>query len=296
MVTYQNENKPSGITLNEILTILPEEYNQWTICLNNGENGLSETLYNQDIENAKSLMRHLSYKKDMKKSSSFRVIHTKYCLQFIGLHRENRYDNWLFIGAFENNGVKSENGHEYYNLTKIDRFSHFEERLIIEYKKHQGDKQAKLNIRNIETINVFELLPVRYVNRTRIFPGFKNFTIDFSELADIINCNVTNWRSILSPVQCIYAITDSKGKKVYVGSTYGSKGIWQRWSCYVETNGHGGDVELKKLIDDNPRYAYDYFTFSILEYFYDNDPEQILKRESKWKDILQTRILGYNKN
>ena len=63
------QKEPRGIALNEILTIPPEEYDQWTICLNNGENGLSETLYSQDFENTKSIMRHLSYKKDLKKTT-----------------------------------------------------------------------------------------------------------------------------------------------------------------------------------------------------------------------------------
>lgn len=293
MAEYENRNK---IKLNEVICILPEEYDQWTICLNKGEDNLPETLYSTDSINEDRIMKRISYKKNMAKKSSFRRIDTKYCLQFIGLHQSNRSDDWLFLGAFENCGFKEENGHEYYILKKIDRFSHFEERLIIKYKKHQGDKQAKLNINNIETMGVFEILPVRYVNRSRPFPGFKNFTIRFSELSDIIKSNVLNWRELLEEVQCVYAITDDKEKKVYVGGTYGSGGIWQRWLCYVETNGHGGDVELAKLIEKHPRHAYDHFIFSILEYFYDYDEKQIMDRENAWKEILQTRVLGYNKN
>ena len=285
------------ISLNNVLNIMPEEYCHWTICLNRGEEGLSESLVNSDSINRIKLMQHFSYKKAPFKTQSFRVIHTKYCLQFLGLGNARRYEDWLFMGAFEVTGtIIGDGGHEYYNLKKVDRFSQFAERLIIKYKKHQGDKQAKLNIKKIESISVLEILPVRYINRERPFPGFKNFSIRFDELADIINNNVISWRDRLSSVQCIYAITDDMEKKVYVGSTYGAAGIWQRWSSYVDTNGHGGDVELEKIIKIDSHYAYDHFTFSILEYFYDSDEKTIIGRESKWKELLQTRILGYNKN
>ena len=55
-------------------------------------------------------------------------------------------------------------------------------------------------------------------------------------------------------------------------------------------------MELKKLIDKDPNYAYDNFVFSILEYFYDANDNEIHKREDKWKEILQSKSLGYNKN
>ena len=90
--------------------------------------------------------------------------------------------------------------------------------------------------------------------------------------------------------------SDLKEKKIYIGSTYGFDGIWQRWSDYVRTNGHGGDKELKEIIEKQPEYAFENFTFSILEYFYDEDRDYILSRETKWKELLQTRVLGYNAN
>ena len=241
-------------------------------------------------------MWHISYKKNSEKHSSFRVINTKYCLQFIRLGNEARYEDWLFLGAFENCGITKKDGHERYELKRISRFENFAERLIISYKKHQGDKQAKLNIKTIETLEVLEVLPQIYNNRVRPFPGYKDFRIEFSELAEIINDNIGNWFEHLSKVQCIYAITDKKDKKIYIGSTYGFSGIWQRWARYVETRGHGEDQELKAIIEENPNYAFENFTFSILEYFYDESKEYILSRENKWKELLQTRSLGYNAN
>ena len=288
-----------SIKLNELIKISKEEYNDWTICLNRGESDFSETLNTDNMENYYRIMRHISYKKGLSQSKSFRVIHTKYCLQFVGLHNDKRYSNWLFLGAFEvGEKITNDDGHESYEMKKMDCYSNFDERLVIEYKKHQGDKQAKLNIKNIESIDVFELLSDKYVKLDKEFPGYKNFSCTFAELASKIRNNSTKWRDSLSAVKCIYAITDTNEdeKKIYVGGTYGEGGVWQRWSSYVYTNGHGGNVQLKELIDKDPQYAYKHFRFSILEYFYDPTRKEIEERENAWKVILQARDLGYNEN
>ena len=62
------------------------------------------------------------------------------------------------------------------------------------------------------------------------------------------------WRDKLSACNCIYVISDSNTGKLYVGSTYNSRGIWGRWEEYAKT-GHGGDVELKKLLAEDPNYG-----------------------------------------
>ena len=288
-----------SIKLNEILKLSEEEYKDWTLCLNQESTGIPESLNSKDQKNNDIIMQCISYKKDPDKRSSFRIIYTKYCLQFIRLGIEGRNEDWLFLGAFEKHDPTIKKaGHEFYNLKKIPRFENFAERLVIRYKKHQGDKQAKLKIEMIESLEVLEILPQIYINRYMPFPGYKNFKIEFRELAEIINNNVGNWRELLSKIQCIYAITDKKEKKIYVGSTYGKNGVWQRWSCYVETNGHGGDKQLKAIIEKDQNYAYENFIFSILEYFYETDKDLIIKREVEWKELLQARDLdlGYNEN
>lgn len=204
-----------SIKLNEILKLSEEEYRDWTLCLNQESNGTPESLNSTDQKNNERIMRCISYKKDPNKRNSFRCIYTKYCLQFIRLGNEKRNEDWLFLGAFEKHDptIKSESGDERYDLKKIPRFENFAERLVIRYKKHQGDKQAKLKISMIESLEVLEILPQIYIKRYKPFPEYKNFKIEFRELAEIINNNVTNWREPLSKIQCIYAITDKKEKK-----------------------------------------------------------------------------------
>lgn len=52
-------------------------------------------------------MQHISWKKSAGAKSSFRQIYTKYCLEFIRLDKDSKYDEWLFLGAFKNDGIIS---------------------------------------------------------------------------------------------------------------------------------------------------------------------------------------------
>lgn len=284
-----------AIKLNEILNLTTDEYSEWTVCLNNAN---SEGIYSFE-QNKARLMEHISWHKTAGKRLAFRSIWTTYCLQFIRLDKDSKYDQWLFLGAFEVDGIITyENGHQIYNLKPIDRFQNFAERLIIQYQKIQGPKQAKISTSLIETIDVVKILEKKYIRVDRKFEGYDHVSLPFSELKDIINSNVDNWRELLWNVNCVYLITDTSNGKLYVGSTYGKDGIWQRWSTYVATNGTGGNKELVQLIKDDPDYAIKYFQFSILEVFLNQDSnnEHIREREIYWKKVLDSKNHGYNDN
>ena len=141
-----------AIKLNEILNLTTDEYSEWTVCLNNAN---SEGIYSFE-QNKARLMEHISWHKTAGKRLAFRSIWTKYCLQFIRLDKDSKYDQWLFLGAFEVDGIITyENGHQIYNLKPIDRFQNFAERLIVKYQKIQGPKARK---HIIETIICLEYL------------------------------------------------------------------------------------------------------------------------------------------
>lgn len=284
-----------NIKLKEILNISIEEYKDWTICLNNAN---SEEIYSFE-QNQKRLMEHISWHKTAGNKMAFRNILTKYCLQFIRLDKDSKYDQWLFLGAFEVGDIITYDcGHQIYNLKPIERFQNFVEKLIIKYQKKQGPKQAKIPISLIEDIEIVKVLEKPYVRIDKKFEGYDHVSISFKELKNIINSNVDNWRELLWNVNCIYVITDKSNGKLYIGSTYGKDGIWQRWATYVNTNGTGGDKELIKLIKNDPDYAVKYFQFSILEVFLNQDSnnEQIREREIYWKNVLDSKNHGYNDN
>ena len=105
-----------------------------------------------------------------------------------------------------------------------------------------------------------------------------------------------SWRTALSSVAGVYLISDTVSGKFYVGSAYGEGGIWSRWSEYAD-DGHGGNVELKKLLADEGIKYSENFRYSILEIADLHDSQDtILQRESHWKDILMSRIYGLNAN
>ena len=178
----RKEGQKMAIKLNQIIRIDSSEFRDWSICLNNAPN---EGIYSFE-DNRDRLLEHISWKKGSDSKMSFRNIYTKYCLQFIRLDKDLKWDNWLFLGAFENKGVKTfEDGHEVYDLHPIERFSEFRDRLVVYYKKKQGPKQAKLDISHIESIEVEQILEKPYIQTMRPFPGYNNVSLPFSELNSV---------------------------------------------------------------------------------------------------------------
>jgi hypothetical protein len=129
------------------------------------------------------------------------------------------------------------------------------------------------------------------------FPGYKSILLSYRNLQTVIHESNPSWRSALSSVAGVYLITDTSDGALYVGSAYGGKGIWQRWIAYAE-NGHGGNKEIKRLLNDKGCSNAKHFQFSLLEVCdLDSAKEYVIKREAHWKEVLKTREFGgLNKN
>lgn len=128
------------------------------------------------------------------------------------------------------------------------------------------------------------------------FPGFNSVCVSFQKLQIIIEQQIQSWYGALSNIKGVYLIADTKAGKLYVGSATGDSGIWQRWSSYV-TSGHGGNKELRALFKSKPTDYCSHFQYSILEIADSHaSDDYILKRESYWKDVLMSRVHGYNSN
>ena len=295
------------IVINDLLRLDAPE--KWTICLNNEEKekkACSLLDPNESNENKVRLKEHISWKQTADKKTAFRIIDTLWCLQFLRI--EGSADRWLFLGAFERKDqvIQLQDGSTVYDLQRMEDLSinKYSERLIVRYKKKQGPKGAKISWAEYETMEVLELLPDIYRSVIKPFPGYDNVSLPFSEMKTIFGTPFRNWQEALSIFNGIYVITNTAQGKLYVGSTYGKEGIWQRWSNYVETDGSGGDVELEELIKKKGRdYAEKFFQFTLLETFPNTANEErnrkyILERETYWKKALKAReeSLGYNKN
>ena len=297
-------NEENRIMINELFRL--EDPENWTVCLNNDikdTNVYSLLDPNVSDESKNRLVEHISWKQGLDAQHAFRKIYTPSCLQFLRL--EGSSDRWLFLGSFDIVGEKLYKGKSegtIYDLhRREDVLLKYSERLIVRYKKKQGPKAAKINWNEYLTMEIVELLPDIYNSVNTPFPGYDKVCLPFSKMKTIFLTPYRNWQEFLSGVHGIYVITDTNLGKLYVGSTYGDDGVWQRWSNYVKTNGHGGDVQLKELIEKDNSYAEQYFQFTLLEIFPNTaqqrkNKDNILERENYWKEAFKTRVLGYNSN
>lgn len=131
----------------------------------------------------------------------------------------------------------------------------------------------------MEELEVIEILSTAYDGDE--FPGYENIRLSFSQLETIIRNKRSGWLDALRNQKAVYLITDTSNGKMYVGSATAQYGmLLQRWTNYID-NGHGGNVELKHIVDTK---GFDYikanFQYSVLEnYNARMDDNYILSRQ-----------------
>lgn len=206
----------------------------------------------------------------------------------IGFIKLDNNDLWLLfhVGRITKdlnkfNGV----GYEYEVLSDYEKYFG---RLIIKFK-NKAQTMIRLANSVIDECEVVQILPDTFDND--IFPGYDKVNVTWDEMSRVITKE--GWKTALQNQKGVYLITDTSNGKMYVGSAYGENMILGRWQSYVRT-GHGGNIELKKM---NFEHMKNNFKYSILDIFKSTiDDQTILRRESWWKGVLQTREFGYNMN
>ena len=210
----------------------------------------------------------------------------KYIVSFLG--EEGTRSRFLGVYLIEETITNDPLTKFYYRMIEVKGFESLKERVVIDWGK--GTLAYVQGIHNEK--EVIEIVP----GFENSFPGYPNVILKFSELKNIINRGYPEWKRMLSAVNCIYSILDNKTGKIYIGSTYNRQGIWGRWEVYVQTNGHGNNVSLEKLIESDPKYA-DNFTYSILHILPINiSDDQAIKEESLFKKKLGAISFGYCNN
>jgi hypothetical protein len=118
-----------------------------------------------------------------------------------------------------------------------------------------------------------------------IFPGFSSFMC----LLSAVDTLPQSWLVALASTRGIYLLTCPRTKEQYVGSATGAMGFVGRWRDYA-LSGHGGNIALKG------RDASDY-QISILETVGSSATEaEVSGLETRWKNKLQSREMGLNRN
>lgn len=178
-----------------------------------------------------------------------------------------------------------------YEGEELEEYKKYFGRVIIHYHKREQRSTRNFDLIYNDLI-VSEVLPDKFDGDE--FPGYSKVCLSFSQLHSIISKNKRSWIAALENQKAVYLITDKLNGKLYVGSATSDRGmLLARWSSYAN-NGHGGNVELKKIPKD---YIQANFQYSILENYNANVADNIiLERESWWKETLQSRKFGYNSN
>ena len=169
----------------------------------------------------------------------------------------------------------------WYKLDEIEEFSNLRQRLIVQWKSTRGWVQKK-------DLDIYEILPpVKVIP----FPGYQDVLLSFEDLKHIYNNPRAHkdWKAALEANAGIYRIVDMTSGEIYIGSAYGSEGVWGRWSIYAK-NGHGGNKLLK------PRDPND-FQWSIVRTVSRSMSERdVIKIESFEKLKHGSRVHGLNDN
>ena len=205
------------------------------------------------------------------------------------------YDTWLLttikrvtkeLGVYD--GIN-------YEGEELEEYRQYYGRVIIKYHK-TAQTQGMFYSTVQKDLEVLQLLPAAFDGEE--FPGYDNVRLSYLQLAAIIQRRKQSWVAALENQKAVYLITDTSNGKLYVGSATSDKGmLLARWSSYVE-NGHGFNKELIALVREKGlEYVQQYFQYSILENYNARiDDHVVLKRESWWKETLQSRKFGYNDN
>ena len=182
-----------------------------------------------------------------------------------------------------------------YEGEELDEYRQYYGRVIIKYHK-TVQTQGMYYPTVCDDLEVLQLLPTTFDGDE--FPGYDNVRLSYAQLSSILERRKQSWIAALENQKAVYLITDTYNGKLYVGSATSNNGmLLQRWSNYV-ANGHGGNKELVALVKEKGfDYVKQYFQYSILEnYNAKIDDHVVLKRESWWKEALQSRQFGYNSN
>lgn len=208
-----------------------------------------------------------------------------------------------FVATYIINGSVEKSQTVEFDMCRMTDFSSLEGRLVVSWigdrRVYQywtrGNKGDKLNDKYVI------LIDDGLKRNNQKFISYQDVVLSYDDLCHVVEDK--EWINKLSAVNCIYSIVDKQTGRQYIGQTANKLGILGRWREYAKT-GHGGDVELIKLLEQDCYYAKKYFQWTILETLppvNENDKDgkaKITEREQFYKRKFCTNVKngGYNPN
>lgn len=171
---------------------------------------------------------------------------------------------------------------DHYSVTHSDMLEAYEGRLYIDWGGGSSGKRAWVQRAEAQNKVISEL---HLDSRDQPFPGLMHLATPLSSLAAM----PPTWIERLIAAKGIYLLSCPRDGSLYVGSATAEGGFWSRWEAY-RANGHGGNVALigRERSD---------FVVSVLQVAGSTETaDDIVAAEQMWKQKLQSRVLGLNRN
>ena len=267
-----------------------------------------------DMNSRTKLMRHQSQYYDTNEIfrsghiNAYQSVQSKdilkcdYLISFIGQHQTKAYfaGIWKVKGQVPYQTVNIGVDFPYpeffdrpddihYDLEEVKGYEDLIGRIVIDWGKATRSWHQWLRDKPI-----LEIKPKGYISP---FSGYLDFALSHRDLSDMVAYPDANrvWHQMLKSTAGVYLIMDRLTGQQYVGSAYGKDGILGRWRQYA-LNGHGGNVELKRLLISDNEYAAN-FQFTILRTLPSSlTSKEVIAYEKLYKDKLGSRAHGLNLN
>ncbi len=184
----------------------------------------------------------------------------------------------------------------FYDLTKIDSYQRFENRLVVRWPT--GRAASRWFRRPSGEIAPFEIVQLRPQGFLRSFPGFDNLTLSHSELRELekLGDGGAGWIEALRSTRGVYLITDLESGDLYVGSATGAGGLWARWKVYAATV-HGGNKLMLEASEKQDHVFASRLQFTVLETMSNlATRDDGLHAERRWKHKLGRKATILNAN
>jgi hypothetical protein len=166
-----------------------------------------------------------------------------------------------------------------FELSLDPRISDLAGRLVIEWGPGVKSWIQRADLQNKP------ILELQRAFREPDFPGALAFVSPLSKIEAL----PPSWIAALSTIRGVYLLTCPRTREQYVGAAYGERGFVGRWRDYV-ANAHGGNVVLKSRDPSDYQVA-------ILEVAGSAATvTDVIAMEMRWKEKLQSRAMGLNRN
>jgi hypothetical protein len=165
-----------------------------------------------------------------------------------------------------------------YTLEKSASLSDFEGKLIVDWGA------GALSWAQFAEKNLKPIVELRRNEGDPPYPGHSALVCQLSEIAAL----PLSWRAILANARGTYLLTCPLTKEQYVGGAYSSGGFLARWEQHARMEGDAMAFRSRDPQD---------YRVSILEVAGSlTTDDEIHVMEQRWKDKLQSRDMGLNRN